>query len=103
MIELVVGGAILLAVLVFLGVIGAVLSLVFTLVLLPFKLIGFLFKSAVALVLLVPFLLVLGIVGVLALGAGLIALFLPLLPFALLGLGIWWLMKRRQQAAAPAP
>ncbi len=71
MAELVVGGAIALAALVFIGVIWAVVSLVFSLVLLPLKLLGFLFKGVAAL-LLVPFMLVLGLVGVLVFGAGML-------------------------------
>jgi hypothetical protein len=30
-----------------------------------------------------------------------IAFLVPALPLVLLGLGIWWLVKRRQQPAAP--
>ena len=100
MAELVVGGALLLAALVCLGVIWFVASLVFSLVLLPFKLIGFLLKGVAALLFL-PVLLVLGLVGILVFGAGMIALLVPALPLLLLGLGIWWLVKRRQQPAAP--
>ena len=101
MAELVVGGALLLAALVFLGVIWFVVSLVFSLVLLPFKLFGFLLKGVAALLLL-PFLLVLGLVGILVFGAGMIAFLMPAFPLVLIGLGIWWLVKRRQQPAAPA-
>jgi hypothetical protein len=99
--ELVVGGALLFAALVFLGVIGFVVSLVFTLVLLPFNLLGFLLKGVFALLLL-PFMLVLGLVVALVFGAGMIAFLAPALPLVLLGFGIWWLVKRRQQPAAPA-
>lgn len=100
MAELVVGGALLLAALVFLGVIGFVVSLVFSLIILPFKLLGFLLKGVMALLLL-PVLLVLGLVVALVFGAGMIAFLVPALPLVLLGLGIWWLVKRRQQPAAP--
>jgi hypothetical protein len=98
-VELVVGGALLLAALVFLGVIGFVVSLLFTLIVLPFQLLGFLFKSFAGLLLL-PFLLVLGFVGLLVFGAGMIALLAPAVPLVLLGLGIWWLVKRGRQPAA---
>lgn len=104
MIELVVLGALAFVALMVLGILGTVFSLFFTLVVLPFKLIGFLLKGVLAVVFLGPVLLVLGFVGLFVLGAGLIALLTPLLPFALLGLGIWWLLKRRNQATAtPAP
>lgn len=102
MAELVVGGALVLAAVVALGVLWTVFSLFFWLVLLPFKLLGFLFKG-LAILLLVPILLVLGLVGFLVLGAGMIAFLAPVFPFVLLGLGIWWLMKRRHQPAATAP
>jgi hypothetical protein len=97
-VELVVGGALLFGALVLLGVIGFLISLVFSLVLLPFKLFGFLLKGA-AVLLLVPFLLVAGLVGMVVLSAGMIAFLVPALPLVLLGLGIWWLVKRRQPAA----
>jgi len=77
--ELVVGGALVFAALMLLGVIWTMVSLVFWLVLIPFKLLGFLFKGVAALLL------------------------LPALPLVLLGLGIWWLMKRRHPPAATAP
>ena len=99
MAELVVGGAVALAAVIFLGVIWAVVSLVFSLVLLPFKLLGFLFKGVAAL-LLVPFMLVLGLVGFLALGAGILVLLVPAFPLVLLALGIWWLVRRREQPVA---
>ena len=75
------------------------LSLVTALVLLPFKLLGFLFKGVAALLLL-PLMLVLGLVGFLLFGAGILVLLLPALPLVLLALGIWWLAKRRAQPAA---
>jgi hypothetical protein len=97
-IELVVGGALLLAALLFLGVIGFVISLVFSLLVLPFKLLGFLMKGAFAL-LLIPCLLVLGLVCLLVFGAGMIAMLVPALPLVLIGVCIWWLVKRRERPA----
>ena len=101
MIELVVGGALLLAALLFLGVIGFVVSLVLSLIVLPFKLLGFLVKGVFAL-LLIPCLLALGLVCLLVFGAGMIAMLLPALPLVLIGVGIWWLVKRRERPAAQA-
>jgi hypothetical protein len=98
-VELVVGGALLLAALMFLGVFGFVVSIFFTIFVLPFKLMGLLFKGFAALLLL-PVLLVQGFVGLLVFGAGMIALFAPAVPLLLLGLGIWWLVKRGRQPAA---
>jgi hypothetical protein len=100
-VELVVGGALVFAALVALGVIWAVVSLVFTLVVIPFKLLGWLFHGVAAL-LLFPFLLVLGLVGVLVFGAGMLLFLLPAFPLVLLGLGIWWLMRRRRTGATAA-
>ena len=101
MAELLVGGMLLVASLVILGVIVSMLSFVFWLVLLPFKLLAFLFQGLAALLLL-PFLLMLGFVGLLVFGVGLVAFLLPALPLVLLALGIWWLMKRRgDPVAAP--
>ena len=101
MAELLVGGMLVVASLVILGLIVSMISFVVWLVLLPFKLLGFLFQGVAALLLL-PFLLVLGFVGVLAFGVGLIAFLLPAMPLVLLALGIWWLVKRRQGPAAAA-
>ena len=99
MVELVVGGAFIVAALVVLGLLVSMLSFVVWLVLLPFKLIGFLFHGLAALLLL-PFLLVIGFVGFLAFGVGLVAFLLPALPLVLLALGIWWLVNRRRAPAA---
>jgi hypothetical protein len=75
-------------------------SLIVWLVVLPFKLLGLLFHSALWLIFAVPFMLLIGFVGMLVLGAGLIAFLVPAFPLVLLALGIWWLVKRRQQPAA---
>jgi hypothetical protein len=96
---LVVGGALLLAALLIVGVVGFVFSLVFSLVLLPLKLFGFLLRGVAAIVLL-PVMFVLGLVCFLVFGAGMIAVLVPVLPLLLIGLAIWWLTKRRHPAAA---
>ena len=98
MAELLVGGVLFLTALMVLGIIGFVFSLVFSLVLLPLKLPGFMLRGVAALLLL-PILLVVGLVGVLVFGAGMIACLVPALPLLLIGLGVWWLVKRRQPAA----
>jgi len=87
-----------------LAVIGALLgvaSLVVWLVLLPFRLVGFVFKMLGALLFL-PFLLLGG--GLIAAVVGLPLLFvvlLPLAPLVLLIAGIWWLAKRSFGHTAP--
>jgi hypothetical protein len=99
-VELVVGGAFLVASLIVIGLFVAMFSLIVWLVVLPFKLLGLLFHSALWLIFAVPFMLLIGFVGMLVLGAGLIAFLVPAFPLVLLALGIWWLVKRRQQPAA---
>jgi hypothetical protein len=99
--ELAVAGALALAALVFLGLIWAVVSLVFSIVLIPFKLIGFLLRGVAAL-LLVPFMLALGLVGFLVFGAGMLLFLVPAFPLVLIALGIWWLVKRGRQPATRA-
>jgi len=74
------------------------LSLVFWIVLLPFKLLGLAFKG-MAFVLMLPFFLLFAIGAALLFGFGLFMFFIPALPLVLVALGIWWLMKRR----APSP
>jgi hypothetical protein len=91
-------GALAFAGLLIFGVLWAALSLVFWLVLLPFKLLGLVFKG-MAVIFMLPFLLLLAIGAVLAFGFGLFMFFIPALPLVLVALGVWWLMKRR----APSP
>ncbi len=84
------------------GFLFGAIALVFWLVLLPFRLLGFVFKALGALFLF-PFLLVLGLI----LGAlvGLPLLFvvlIPALPVVLLVLAIVWLARRGLRSAAPA-
>jgi len=96
--ELVVGGVLLFAALVVLGVFGFIVSLLFSLLVLPFQLLGLLFKGF-AWLLVLPVLLVLGFVGLMVFAAGVIGLFTPLLPLMLIGLGIGWLVKRGRRPA----
>lgn len=99
MIELMVLGLVGLALFLVLGIVGTILSLVFGLVLLPFKLLGLAFRG-VAFLIALPLILLFAILGVLVIGGGLLALFVPLLPLALVGLGLWWLLRRRPHPAA---
>jgi len=79
------------------GVLGVVLALVVSLLVLPFKLIGLAFKG-VGLLLALPFLLLGGLLLLIACGVGAIALFAPILPLALIVLAIVWLTRRRRRA-----
>lgn len=104
--ELLVGGFALFVVLAVVGLVLGVLSLVGALIALPFKLLGLAFKG-LGMLLALPFILLFGVLGallfgglgVLVLGAGLVALALPLLPFALVAWGLWWLLRRKPAAA----
>lgn len=83
-----------------LSAVAGVISLLFWIVLLPFKLLGLVFRG-IAMLLLLPLLLLLG----LALGAIvgiplLIALAIPLLPLLLVVAGIVWLARRGMRSAA---
>ncbi len=89
-------------VLVVLSALAGVISLVFWLVLLPFKLLGLVFRGLAALVFL-PLLLLLGLVLGVIVGVPLLfALALPLLPIVLLFAGIVWLARRGIHGAAPS-
>ena len=99
MIGLFVGGVALFVTVLVVGVVFGALALVFSLVLLPLKLLGFAFRG-LAFVLTIPFLIVLGVLAVVVLGAGLLAAFAPFLALAaLVGLPIW-LLRRKPRAVA---
>ena len=98
MIGLVVMGAVGLALFIAFGILGTVLSLVFSLVLLPFKLLGLAFR-AVAFLVALPVILLLLIGGGLVFGTGVLLFLTPLFPLALIGLGVWWLLKRGKHTA----
>jgi hypothetical protein len=97
--ELFILGVLVLAGLTLFGILWAVVSLVCWLIFLPFKLLGLAFKGA-AFLLALPFMLLVGLLAVLLFGAGLIAFSLPALPFVLLVLGAWWLVRRARTAPA---
>lgn len=99
MLELFILGVLVLVGLTVFGVLWAVVSLVCWLIFLPFKLLGLVFKGA-ALLLALPFMLFIGLLAVLLFGVGLIVFFLPALPFVLLALGAWWLVRRSRTAPA---
>jgi len=86
------------------AVVGALLgvaALVFWVVLLPFRLLGFAFKALGALLFL-PALLLGGLVIAALVGIPLLFVaLLPALPIALLVAAVWWLTRRGFRAAAP--
>ena len=81
------------------GVLGVVLALVLSLLVLPFKLLGLAFKG-LGLLIALPFVLLGGLLLLVACGVGAIALFTPILPLALIVLAIVWLTRRRGRAHA---
>jgi len=88
-------GALVVAGVVFLGVLPVILSLLFGIILLPFKLLGLLFKG-IGFLLAVPLLALGAFALFLVVGVGILALLLPILPFALLVFGLVWLLRRRR-------
>jgi hypothetical protein len=90
-------GAIGFVVVAVLGLLAAVAALVCWVLFLPFRILGWVFRGFAGLLAL-PFLLIFAILGAVLFTAGLLAFFVPFLPFALLIAGVWWLMKRRHPA-----
>jgi len=101
MFELLVAGAIAVAGVAVLGLLWAVVALVCWVLVLPFKLLGLVFRGA-AVLLAVPFLLIAGFIGLLVFGAGVLAFMMPALPLVLLILGVVWLVRRRSRSTAHA-
>ena len=100
MFELIGVASVLLVGLVLVGLAWAALSLFFGLVLLPFKLLGLMFRGLAALLAL-PFLLIFGLAALILFGAGaLVFLLLPLLPLALVVLAVILLARRGRGAGA---
>ena len=93
MIELLVLAALGFAALVVVGAVAAGLSLIF----LPFKILGWMFKG-IGLLLAIPFMLVFGFIGLTVFGVGMLVFLLPFLPLALLAWLLWKALRR-----APAP
>jgi len=83
------------------GVLAAVAAFVWWIVVLPFKLLGLVFRGA-AVLLALPFLLIAGFIGLLVFGAGVLAFMMPALPLVLLILGVVWLVRRRSRSTAHA-
>jgi hypothetical protein len=101
--ELLVLAALAFAAVVLFGVLASVFSIVMGLIALPFRIIGWLFHGALAL-LAVPFMIVFAIVGVVLFGAGMLFILVPALPIVAMGLLAIWLVRRNQrQAAATQP
>ena len=83
------------------GVLASVFSLVLGLIALPFRILGWLFHGAVAL-LAIPFIVLFAVLGVVIFGAGMLFLFVPALPIVALAFLAYWLVRRNQRHAAAA-
>jgi len=81
-----------------LGLAASLAAMIWWAVLLPFRLLGFVFKLLAG-VLALPFLVLFAVIGAVIFGSGLVIFFIPFLPFALLVAGIWWLMRSRSPVA----
>ncbi|HEY3216594.1 MAG TPA: hypothetical protein VGK93_08895 [Candidatus Eisenbacteria bacterium] len=76
-----------------------VLAMVLWVVLLPFKILGLALRG-IAMLLWLPVLLLFGVLGAVIFGFGALIFFFPLVPFALLALLVWWLMRRKNRSSA---
>lgn len=99
MLELLVVGALVLAALFVVGLVGSILGLVFWVITLPFQLLGLAFRGLACLIFL-PFLAVIGVIGLLVFGVGFFAALMPVMPFLLLIAGAIWLFRRRPPVTA---
>jgi hypothetical protein len=102
MLELLVLASVVLAGLLVLGFVGVVLGFVFWVIFLPFKILGWVLHGVAGVVMGAVLLPVLVVAGVLALGAGILALALPLAPVAALVFLLWWLMRRGRRSSTRA-
>jgi hypothetical protein len=76
------------------GLLASVAALVCWLVVFPFRLLGFVFRGF-AWLLALPFLILFGVLGVALFAAGLLAFFIPVLPFVAIIALVVWLMRHR--------
>jgi hypothetical protein len=82
-----------------LALVASVFGVVMWAVFLPFRILGWLFQGFL-LLLALPFLLLFGVIGFAVFGAGMLLFLLPVLPFVLIALGAWWLVRRRPASTA---
>lgn len=99
MVELLTFAVLAFAAVVVLTVLASVFGMVLWLVTLPFHFLGWIMKGF-GLLLAIPFVAIFGVVAFVILGAGMLMFLLPLLPFALLVWGAWWLVRRTGRSAA---
>ena len=100
--EFLVLGVLAFSALLVLAVLGSVFGMVMWLLFLPFRIIGWLLHIA-GFLLAIPFVLVFGLIALLALGAGVLMFLVPLFPLALLIAGAIWLVRRNRRSVHSAP
>jgi len=98
-IELVVLGVLAFCAFVVFGALFCAASMVGWILVLPFRLVGWLFRGLGLLVALPLFIIVM-VVGALVLGVGAVIAFVPIIPIVLLALGVAWLVRRVVQRPA---
>jgi hypothetical protein len=98
-VELLVIGVVVLALLAVFGLAAALISFVVWLVLLPLQLMAILFKFLGFLIAL-PFIVIGGVLAIAAVSLGAMFLFAPLMPLILIGVGLFWLLRRRPSGQA---
>lgn len=101
MIELLLFGAMALAITMVVGLVVSLVGAVMWLVFLPFKLLGWMLKG-VAMLALMPLLLVAGLVGAVVVGALVLVFATPLLPLIALVALVVWLARRGRPSGATA-
>jgi hypothetical protein len=100
-IELLMMGVVGLVALAVVALFAGALSLACWVFLLPFRLVGLVFKG-LGFLLAIPFMLVFGVVGFFIFGFGAVLFLIPFAPFALLAFLLWRWMRGRPRAAVSA-
>jgi len=90
-------GAMAVAAMVVLGLLASVASMICWLLFMPFRLLGWVFRGFTALLML-PLVLLAAVFGAVFFGVGVVMLFVPVLPFALIALFFVWWFRRRSPA-----
>ena len=99
MVELLVLGTLLVVGVTVFAVLASVFGAACWLLFLPFRILGWVIKGF-ALVLALPFVAIFGVIAFVAAGGAMLMFLAPLLPFALIALGAWWLVRRKVRPAA---
>lgn len=97
MVGLVVLGVLAFCVIVVVGTLVAAASLLGWLVSIPFHILGFVLRG-IGVAIAIPFILLAAVIGVVVFGFGAIALFVPMVPFVILALGVAWLVRHNSRS-----